>query len=229
MGGRGGAVGAGWNEKIADGREDTDEPLQVSGGSKALPRPLSSPERQVRILRPVIKPLMGAVFDVRQDLASGGSIRAELVGDNPSGWAILLAQETPQQALGCRGVAAGLDNLIEHVTILIHGPPQPVLLARDRDDDLVEVPDVAAAWRLAPETASVRRPELQSPAADRLIGHDDAALEQHFLDQPQAQREPKVQPDRVGDDLGWKPVAFLADGLAHAGPSTPFDLMSRLT
>src|SRR5215217_6137716 len=87
IGGRGGAVGAGWNEKIADGREHTDEPLQVSGGSKALPRPLSSPERQVRILRPVIKPLVRAVLDFRHDLASGGRVGAELVGDQPPGWA----------------------------------------------------------------------------------------------------------------------------------------------
>jgi hypothetical protein len=29
MRGRGGAAGARWNEEIADGREDTDEPLQV--------------------------------------------------------------------------------------------------------------------------------------------------------------------------------------------------------
>jgi hypothetical protein len=80
------------------------------------------------------------------------------------------AQEPFQQALGRLGVAAGLDNLIEHVTILIHGPPEPVLLAGDRDHDLVEVPDVAAAWRLAPETASVRGPELQRPPADHLVG-----------------------------------------------------------
>ena len=31
MGGRGGAVGARWNEKIAGGREHADEPLQVPG------------------------------------------------------------------------------------------------------------------------------------------------------------------------------------------------------
>ena len=29
--GRGRAVGVRWNEEIADGREDTDEPLQVPG------------------------------------------------------------------------------------------------------------------------------------------------------------------------------------------------------
>jgi hypothetical protein len=33
----------------------------------------------------------------------------------------------------------------------------------------------------------------------------------------------------MGNDLGWKAMAFVADGLAHAGPSTPLDLISRLT
>src|SRR5215212_3302727 len=100
MGGRGGAVGAGWNEKIADGREDTDEPLQVFGASKALHHPFSSTERQMRILRSVIQPLMRAVFNVWHDLASGGSIRAELVGDHSSWRAALFPQEAPQHALG---------------------------------------------------------------------------------------------------------------------------------
>ena len=34
MGGTGRAAGAGWNEKIADGREHTDEPLQDLGDRK---------------------------------------------------------------------------------------------------------------------------------------------------------------------------------------------------
>ena len=128
---------------------------------------------------------MRAVLDRRHDLTLGGRVGAELVGDHSPGWAALLAQETPQQALGRRGVAAGLD-------------------------DLVEVPDVAAAWRLAPETAGVRGPELQRPAADRLIGDENAALEQHLFDQPQAQRKPEVQPDCMGDDLRRKAVALVA-------------------
>jgi hypothetical protein len=49
--GRGGAAGAGWNEKVADSREHADEPLQVPGRSKALHPPLASPQRQMRILR----------------------------------------------------------------------------------------------------------------------------------------------------------------------------------
>jgi hypothetical protein len=55
MSGKSRAAGAGWSEEIADSREDTGEPLQASGRSKALHRPLSPPQRQVRILRPIVE------------------------------------------------------------------------------------------------------------------------------------------------------------------------------
>jgi hypothetical protein len=68
VGSAGRAAGAGWNEKVADGREHVDEPLQPSGRSKALPRPFSPAERQMRILRPIVEPLVRAVFDFWHDL-----------------------------------------------------------------------------------------------------------------------------------------------------------------
>ena len=73
------------------------------------------------------------------------------------------------------------------------------------------------------------RPELQSPAPDGLIGDDKAALEQHLLNQPQAQREPKVQPDRMGDDLWWEAMALVANGFGYASPSTRLVTMFGLT
>jgi hypothetical protein len=33
----------------------------------------------------------------------------------------------------------------------------------------------------------------------------------------------------MGDDLRRKAMVLVADGLGHAGPSTPSDLISRLT
>src|SRR5919112_760502 len=94
VGSAGRAAGAGWNEKVADGREHVDEPLQPSGRSKALPRPFSPAERQMRILRPVVEPFMRAVLDLWHDLPPGRSIRSELVGDHPSWRAAPLAQQT---------------------------------------------------------------------------------------------------------------------------------------
>src|SRR3954453_12962195 len=87
MGGRGGAVGSGWNEKIADGQEDIHKSLQVPGRSKALHHPLASAEGQMRIFCASVEPFVVAVFDVCHDLTLGGRVGAELVGDQSPGWA----------------------------------------------------------------------------------------------------------------------------------------------
>src|ERR1700748_2974130 len=75
-----------------------------------------------------------------------------------------------------------------------------------------EAPDIAAARSLALETASIIAPELHRPRSHRLVRDDNAALQQHLLDQAKAQREAKVQPHRMRDDRRRKPMALLADG-----------------
>src|ERR687895_207980 len=40
------------------------------------------------------------------------------------------------------------------------------------------------------------RAKLQSPAADRLVGHIDATLSEHILDVAVAQSEAEIEPDR---------------------------------
>jgi len=153
--GRGRAAGAGWNEEIADGREDTDKPLQVPGRSKTLHYPLSAPEREMRIFRLIVEPLVRTVLAFWHDLTSGSGVGAELIRDHPSWWATLLAQQPLQQALGSLGVAAALNDLIEDIAVLINRPPQPVFLARDRDHDFVEMPKIATVWSPAPEAACI--------------------------------------------------------------------------
>jgi hypothetical protein len=91
-----------------------------------------------------------------------------------------------------------------------------MLLASDADDRLVQVPNVSRAWRLAAKALGISRSELLTPPADRLVRDEDTALEQHLLDEPEAQRIPEVQPNRMGDDLGWESMALVADGLGHA-------------
>jgi hypothetical protein len=38
----------------------------------------------------------------------------------------------------------------------------------------------------------------------------DATCRQHFLDHAKAEREAKVQPDRLADHLGWEAMAGIA-------------------
>jgi len=113
-----------------------------------------------------------------------------------------LLHQPGQQALGCLGVPTPLDDLIEYVTVLVDSAPEPVLPGSDADDHLVQVPDVSQAWRLAAKAPDISRSELPTPPADRLVGNEDPALEQHLLNQSQAQWKPEIEPYRVGDDLG---------------------------
>src|SRR5689334_19455757 len=52
-----------------------------------------------------------------------------------------------------------------------------------------EAPDIAAARSLALEAAGIIAPELHRPPSHRLVRDDNAALQQHLLDQAKAQRE----------------------------------------
>jgi hypothetical protein len=135
-------------------------------------------------------------------------------------WIALFLQETLQQAVGCLRVAAGLHNFIKNVSVLVHSPPEPMLVSCNLDSDRVQMPGVMAARRVLPEAADIVRPKLQSPSADSPIGNQDAALEQHLLNQTQAQWEPELEPHSVNNDLGWEAVAFVANGLGHVEPST---------
>ena len=75
----------------------------------------------------------------------------------------------------------------------------------------------------------VGRSEFQTPSPDRFIRDDDATLQQQLLGQAQAQREPKVQPDRMGDDLLRETVTLVADGrFLHPTVSTHHSLTGGL-
>jgi hypothetical protein len=84
------------------------------------------------------------------------------------------------------GVSSTLDQDVEHEAILIDPAPKPVLLAGDRDDDLIHMPFVAASGRALADAIGERLAELLPPLAHRLVGHADPARRQHLLDHAQA-------------------------------------------
>ena len=65
--------------------------------------------------------------------------------------------------------------------------------------------------RPRPRTADIRcdrRPELQEPPPDRLVGCVNPSLGQQFLNIPKGQREPGIEPDGMADDLWREAVAL---------------------
>src|ERR1051325_833219 len=69
---------------------------------------------------------------------------------------------------------------------------------------------VSGAGQPPSDPVGERLAELQGPLPHTLVADDDAAGGQHLLDHAQAERESEIQPNRIADDLGWKPVAGVA-------------------
>jgi hypothetical protein len=184
----------------------------------------------VGVLGAIVESLVGAVFDIRHDSALGGAVGPQLVGDNALWSASLFSQKSRQQAFRGFCVAARLNNFVEDVSVLINGAPEIARLAIDGDDDLVEMPNVVAAWPLSLQAPGVVGAEFDRPTSNRFVGDDNAALKQHFLDQAQAQRKTEIEPDCVCDDLRWEAMTFVADWRqVHAQSTTRPIAHSRLT
>src|SRR5271156_6659891 len=93
--------------------------------------------------------------------------------------------------------------------MLVDRAPQVMGDAVDLHEHLVEVPLVAQARAPPAQLVSAGLPELGTPAPDRLITHHDTTYRHQLLNLTKAQREPKVQPHAMVDDLHRIPVTLV--------------------
>ena len=140
---------------------------------------------------------------------------------HPSG--ILLAAFSIAATLTCTA-RQRLHEDVEDVAVLVDRPPEILLVAVERHEQLIEMPRVSHPTAPSPERAGVARTERQAPLADRLVGDRNAPLGQQVLHIPQAESETVVKPDSVADDLRRESVAMIAWRLAahpHTLPPAP--------
>jgi len=92
---------------------------------------------------------------------------------------------------------------------LIDGAPKPVLLAGDRDDDLIHMPFVAASRRTLADLIGERFAELLSPLTHGLVGHANPTGRQHLLDHAKARGKPEIEPNGIADHFRRKAMAAI--------------------
>src|ERR1700748_3068102 len=194
-------------ENIGDLIVGGKKPLHLPRRLVALHDPLASSGRLMRILCPVVEALVLPVLNAGYNLPLGRGVALQLVGDEHTRGSTLLSEKLAEQAFGGLLVATALHEDVENEPLLIARAPEPMLLAGDGDDDLIQVPLVAALGRAPTNAVGELAAKFEAPLPDRLIGHRDAASRQHLLNHAQAQREPKIQPDRVADDLSRVSIA----------------------
>jgi hypothetical protein len=125
---------------------------------------------------------MLAMLYTGQHLLLRGPIARSLVRDDhpwPGDQALeLLAAKLRGSVL----VPPTLHEDIEHLAVLIYGPPPIVTFAMNGEEDLIEMPRVARLGAPATELIGIRLPELPAPLPDRFIGDDDSTSEQQLFD-----------------------------------------------
>ena len=134
-------------------------------------------------------------------------VAAQLVRDQTARFAALSFQELPEEPFSRPAIAPRLHQDVEHVAVLVHGPPQILLPPPDLDEQLVQMPGVALAAPAVPQPPCVVEPERSTPMSNRLIRYGDTPFGEEIFDIPKTQAETMVEPDGVTDDFRGKSVS----------------------
>jgi len=123
-----------------------------------------------------------------------------------------------------------LHDFIEDISLLIDSAPEITSLAIDGDHDLVEIPDIMAAGRLALQATGVVGAEFDRPASDRFVGDEQCRAQAAFPRPDAGSEETEIEPYGMGDDLRWETMTLVADRRSgHAAATTRQIAHGRLT
>ena len=117
--------------------------------------------------------------------------------------------EFAQQPFRRAPIPAALNQSVENEAIRVDGAPKPMLLAVDRNHDFIEMPLVAELRRSPTDFVGIDPSEFLRPAPHGLVANGDPARRQQVFDHSQAEGKPEIEPNRMLDDLGRKPIAAI--------------------
>jgi hypothetical protein len=118
-------------EQIGNSGICTDESLRLTYSLEFSHTSLSNPGCLMRLLRPIILILLGAVDRFGYQLAMRHTIATQLIGDNLPRLATITSQQSSDEAHRCSPITPCLQIYINDLTILINCPPKIMLFAID--------------------------------------------------------------------------------------------------
>ena len=97
----------------------------------------------MRDLGAVVLVLPRTVHHGRRDGPVRRAVAEQFVGDQSPGRAPLFFQQLPKESSGRPPIAAWLYEDVEDLAVLVHGSPEILPSALDRQKEFVEIPGVA--------------------------------------------------------------------------------------
>jgi hypothetical protein len=170
----------------------------------------------MRNFGPIVGILLGIVGNAWQDRSTGSSIALQLVGDDPKWSLALTAQQSAKKPLGCTLIAARLQQNVDDITILVHGPPKILLLAVDSDEKFVQIPGITEASLFLLKTSGIVGSEFRAPLPDGFVRNNDSSFRQKIFNITEAQTEAMIDPYGVADDFRREAVSVVTgSGAVH--------------
>jgi hypothetical protein len=133
------------------------------------------------VFRPIVETFVLAMLDTGQQLLFRCALAPQLIRDQHTRHVLTTLEQLTEVLLDGLLIPPTLHQDIQHVPVLINGPPQLVLFSIDGEEDLIEMPLVTG---LCPRSAQLVRVVLAkcvAPLPDRLIREDDGARCQQFF------------------------------------------------
>ena len=153
---------------------------------------------------PIVFVLACSMDHGREDISMCSRITPKLVGDQLPGCLSLMFQGPTEEAFSGSPISTLGNQNIDHVSILIDGPPKIETLSLDGDKEFIDVPDVAEPSLFPTQSSRVGRTEFLTPVSDRFVGDKDFSLREQVFYVSKAQGGPMVEPDSVTDDFRRK-------------------------
>ncbi len=169
--------------------------------SSHLPFLLSA--RLVRVLGSVVPVLASLVLGTETQFPMCSNIAPQLVRDHYPGGVLQPFEKLAEKPLCCLRVVTPLDQDIQDVAILVHCPPQVVLLAFDPNENFIKAPSVTRSTLPGPDPLGVLMAKTKTPLADSLVSDVNSPTHKDFFDISEAEGKAVVQPHRMADDLAW--------------------------
>jgi hypothetical protein len=204
-------------KEISNESMHRQESLRVSGGLEPPHLSLALASRLMRHFCSVVLVLLRAVHDRRHHEAVGRRVATKLAvirRRRACGPALSIAEE----AFGRVAIAPGLKEDVDHVTVVVDGPPEMLPATVDVHEQFVQVPCVAQASLPAPQDTGVLRTESSASQPNSPVGYGDAPLSEEILGISETQTEPVIKPDGVTDDLRRESVSMVTAASFVIGP-----------
>ena len=144
------------------------------------------PTRLVRVLGSIILVLASLMLSANTQFPVCSTITPQLICNDFSRSKPQSLEQFTEKSLRCLGVTTPLNQNIQNVAILVHSPPQVMLLAFDPNENLIKVPSVTRSTRPGLAPLGVLMAKTKTPLADRLVGDVDSPTHQYFFNIPEA-------------------------------------------